>query len=175
MIYLHDPICNAVQKITVMGYHKNCSPESDQILLQPLRHRVVQMVRRLVQYQNICRCQKGVHKCDSFFLSSGHMRHLFLIICKTKLIQHRFCLRFHRPLICITGDTTHCCLKHCLCLSEYRCLWQITYLYRIPHAELPGIIFLHTRHNFQKCRFSHTIDSDDSDFFILIYPKSHII
>ena len=66
-----------------MGHHDQCSRQLFQFFLQPFRHVIVQVVRRLVQDQQIRPCQKSCHKCQLLTLSSGKDPTLCREICYT--------------------------------------------------------------------------------------------
>ena len=158
-----------------MRNHQNRSPELDQIFFQPFGHLIVQMVRRFVKNQNIRRCQQCPDKCHPFLLPTGHMLNLFVIIGKSKLIQHRLCFCLDRPAVQLIIISFCCRAKNCCSFFKYRRLRKIADLHLIPHADRSGITFFDSGYDFQQSGFTHSVDSDHTDFFIFIDSKSHII
>ena len=69
-----------------MRYHDHGSLKTVQIILQPLQHRLIQMVCRLVKQKNVKIPGKRPCKRCFLLLSSGKMLHLLLIIRKTEAV-----------------------------------------------------------------------------------------
>jgi len=68
---LDDPAHDAVQKIPVMGNHHHGAPEGVDIVLQPLGGVEIQMVRRLVQQQDIRVLQNQAAQIHPGLLAAG--------------------------------------------------------------------------------------------------------
>ena len=74
VLYLDDPRHGPVQEIPVMADGQHRAPEPPQILLQPLRGLQVQMVRGLVQQQDVRILQNEPSQVHPGLLSAGQTR-----------------------------------------------------------------------------------------------------
>ena len=97
------------------------------------------------------------------------------VIGKSKLIQHRLCFCLDRPAVQLIIISFCCRAKNCCSCFKYRRLRKIADLHLIPHADRSGITFFDSGNDFQQSGFTHSVDSDHTDFFIFIDSKSHII
>jgi hypothetical protein len=71
IIELNHLICDPVQKITVMGHDDHCSFIVEQIRFQPGDGGHVQMVRRLIQNDQVRFQQQKLTQCHTGFLAAG--------------------------------------------------------------------------------------------------------
>ncbi len=87
LIQLHDPIADAVQEVAVMGHHQKRAPEALEVILQPLGHGPVQMVRGLIQHQKIRCGQQGGRQRHTLPLAAGQRSHLLVEVADAQPVQ----------------------------------------------------------------------------------------
>ena len=73
VVYLYDFGTYTVEEITVMRHHQQAEVVPAEIFLQPLRHIEVEVVGRLVQYQQIGFSDKSIGKCHTLQLPTGQV------------------------------------------------------------------------------------------------------
>ncbi len=93
IVQLQDDGADTVQKETVMSHHQQGLVTSSQITLQPFYHLQVEVVGRLVEYQQIGFHQQHVGKCDPFLLTTTQLSHRLVKVAYLQLCQHLFCLQ----------------------------------------------------------------------------------
>jgi UDP-glucose-4-epimerase GalE len=86
-----------VEEITVVRHHQQAEVVPAEIFLQPLRHIEVEVVGRLVQYQQIGFSDKGIGKCHTLQLPAGQMFYVLTEITYFKLRQNLFRLLLVLP------------------------------------------------------------------------------
>ena len=177
MIDLHDPGHHPIQKIPVMSYQHNSSPEFQQIIFQPLGHLVIQMVGGLVQDQDIPFAHQHPDKGRPLLLSAGQLLHRLVKIRQIQLVKHSLGLCLPRPpVICGCGYIAlQRRFQHRISLLEHRRLGQIRDFQIIAHGDLPVIAFLLPGQNFQQGRFTGAIHTDDPDLLSLLNGKIRLI
>ena len=126
-----------------MRNHQYCPSKADQIFLQPLRHRIIQVVGRFIQYQDICRCKQCIDQCNSLLLTAGHMLYFLVIVIEAKLVQHGSGICFNCPLIQLIHIVCDCRTQHRCSLFKFRCLRQITDLDLISYTDLTFIVWFY--------------------------------
>lgn len=98
---LHDPGCDPVQKVTVMGHHHDSPPELYKILFQPLCHSTVEMIGRFIEHKYVNRYEKRASQRRPLLLASGQRVSFRVIIRKAKAVDHRLGFTLHRPFIAL--------------------------------------------------------------------------
>ena len=124
-VHLKDLICNLIQKIAVMGNHQNCPAKILQIILQPLDHLMVEMVRGLIQNQKVTRRQDRGDKRRPFLLSPGQDLRTAVGIRNPKIDKPRAHLSLCVPVICLPADRLRHILQKCSAVIENRVLRKI--------------------------------------------------
>ena len=153
--------------------HDNRTFPLVQILFQPDCHLIVNMVRRLVKNQHICRIDKCPCKCYALFLASGQMINLFVMICNPEAVQRILCFTLSSP-VCSIGTVCHIG-KNCCMLRELRRLRKIGDTKSLLKNHLSLIRLFQPCNYFQKCCLASSIDSDNSNFISLMNPTGNII
>ena len=97
VVYLYDFGAYPVEEITVVRHHQQAEVVPAEIFLQPLRHIEVEVVGRLVQYQQIGFSDKGIGKCHTLQLPAGQMFYVLTEITYFKLRQNLFRLLLVLP------------------------------------------------------------------------------
>ena len=97
VVDLQDLGTNPVKEITVVRHHQQAEVIPAEIFLQPLRHIEVEVVGRLVQYQQIGFSDKGIGKCHTLQLPAGQMFYVLTEITYFKLRQNLFRLLLVLP------------------------------------------------------------------------------
>ena len=160
MADLQDLVCHTVKEISVMCYHDHNPLKTVEIILQPCSHLIIQMVRRLIQNQNICRVCQDCCQCHTFFLSAGKMFNLFFMILDPQSVEDhmRLCLRI--PVL-ILLSLCHIGKNRCV-FGKFRMLRKISNAKPVLCDHLTFIRFLQSRKDFKKGCFACSIDTDNS-------------
>ncbi len=95
MADLKDPVRHPVKEVTVMGHHKDRPFVIPEIVLQPVDHLPVQMIRWLVQQKHIKVLCQRLRQHDPSLLPAGKSLDLLIKIHDTELHQ----IAFHLPLL----------------------------------------------------------------------------
>ena len=109
---LIDNFCRFINKISVMGNHDNRARIILQIIFQPSDTLHVQMIRWLIQQQDIRFFQEQPYHSNLCLFSSGKIRQkfFFIVFCKTKASKNPviFLLEFEAlPVPGISGRAQH--------------------------------------------------------------------
>ena len=144
MADLQDSVGHLIQEIPVMGYHENHALITRQIVLQPVNHRFIQMVGRLVQKQHIKIRRQDLRHRHFSPLAPGKGIHPSLKIADAELCQ----IALNDPVRCP-------CLiqrigRNRRILRKIRILSQISDPQTVLLHNLPAIRFLHPGNNFQQ-------------------------
>ena len=97
LVDLRDPVGHTVQKIPVVRYHDQHALPFFQIILQPVRHIVVQMVGGLVQQKDIRRRQERRDQRQPLSLAAGKLAGGLGKIPDPKPGHHRLRVAFNDP------------------------------------------------------------------------------
>ena len=158
-----------------MSHHQDGSPETDQILFQPLGHRIVQVVGRLVQYQDVRRRKKRIDQSHPLLLPAGHVVDTLFIICEFQPVQHGLGIRLYGPAVQFIHIALHRSFQYRGSFLKDRRLGQIADLHLPAHADLSRIAWLDPGCHLKQRGLSHSVNSDYADLFILINAKSFIV
>ena len=167
--HIGDP----VEKIAVMGHHKDCAAELFQIIFEPFHSGAVNMVRRFVQNQNIAGVGKNTGHGDSLPLAAGQKAHLLIKLCNTQLVQHG--LAFIIPL----GERFRCQIadglfQHSSLRIEGRGLWKIADAHTASQNDSSGIRFFDACSDPKKCRLSCAVNPDQTDLIAFVHRKRKV-
>ena len=91
---LQNHICDPIQEVAVVRYHEDRATELFQVVFQPFDRVAVDVVRRLVQNQNITFIRENPCHGNAFSLATRQGAHFLLKIRNPKLIQHGFAFIF---------------------------------------------------------------------------------
>ena len=186
-IDFNDPVCHTVQEIPIMGNHYQCALPFLQIILQPVRHAVIQMVGRLVQYKYVGRHQKGSYQRQPLFLPAGQFPAFLAKIRHSQPGEHTLCLAFQLPFpvsllfIRPTADRQafFIPLQHALQNGvfrlENRLLGQETHHHMVGPCHTSFIRLLHPRRNLQQRGLSGTVDSDNPYLLPFLQVKRGVV
>ncbi len=106
-----------------MGYHDQAAAPALQVILQPGCHGVIQMVRRLIQHQNITWLHQDLCQSQTFSLTAGKLGYFLIQPDNAKGLKHAFCFSFHIPLCTLRHFFLHM-LPDGAGVIKFRCLWQ---------------------------------------------------
>ena len=101
LLQLQCTVCHTVKEIPVMRHHQQCLGIFLQVLFQPIDRIIINMVCRLVQNQQIHRCNQCRRQCHALFLSARKRFHRLPEIRNSKLGKNRFRLALQRPRLCL--------------------------------------------------------------------------
>ena len=156
-----------------MCYHDHNPFKAVQVIFQPGCHLIVQVVRRLVQDQNVCRINKDSRKCHTFFLTTGKMRNLFFMIFDSQFIKHHMRFRFRIPALLFLS-LCHI-RKNCCTFRKFRMLRKVSGAKSVLGNYLSFICFFQSCKNSKKCSLSGTIDANDPNLVPLMDSAGDII
>ena len=70
VVQFEDDAADAVEEVAVVGHHQQRPVATLQVALQPFYHLQVQVVRWLVEYQQVRLCQQHIGQCHALLLSA---------------------------------------------------------------------------------------------------------
>ena len=168
-----------------MGYHHHRTAIALQVVFQPLCHFRIQMIRRLIQNQNITGRKQHRNQSQTLPLSTGQMPRLFVKIIDAKPGHHGLSGALQLPQLMFLPSTllvgtSHLSIgKHAFQHTGFgiklRHLWKIADHQVICPNHLPGIRLLQPRNNLQKGRLPGAIDANYTNLLILLQIKGGVI
>ena len=91
---LYDAVADAVEEVAVVRHHQQGHrPAAVQVVLQPLHHLQVEVVGRLVEYQQLRVVDQHVCQCQAFLLPTTQLSHLLFEVCDVQAAQDACQLR----------------------------------------------------------------------------------
>ena len=93
VVEFEDNGADTVEEEAVVGHHEQRAVSARQVALQPLYHLQVQVVGRLVEYQQVGLSQQHVGQCHALLLSARKFAHALAEVAYFQLRQHLFGLQ----------------------------------------------------------------------------------
>ena len=157
-----------IQEITVMGDHKDGSAVIFQVILEPGEHRIVEMVCRLVEDQDVKIGRKHFCQGNLAALAAREGVEFYVVFGDTELYK----VTLHLPVLLITGKGVG---QHGGILWKFRCLRKIGHFEVVLADNLAGIRGLLSCCHAQQRGFSGSVDSDDADLVALLQAEGSIV
>ena len=160
-----------------MGDHDHRTGKTPQVVLQPLNHGNIQMVRRLIQNQHITWSKQNSHQSRPFPLTAGKFTDLLFQIQDAEPSQQGSCPGLnisYRRLGCsalIGQGTSSYCRQHIKLRIKVRGLGKITDHKLVLLNDLSLIRLLLTCQDPKKGGLTGSVDTDDSDLFSFLQGK----
>ena len=151
-----------------MRYHEDRATELFQVVFQPFDRVAVDVVRRLVQNQNITFIRENPCHGNAFSLATRQGAHFLLKIRNPKLIQHGFTFIF-TLFRSLPSQITDRLFQHRFLRVVDRCLRQISDPHASGQNNLSGIGILNSCRNSQERGFACAVYADESDFIAFVY------
>ena len=153
-----------------MRHHDQAATPALQIVLQPRCHRVIQVVRRLIQHKDVTGLHQDFCQCQTFALTAGELRDFLFQPDNPQCPEHTLCLTFHIPL-CTLGYFFLHMFPHRAGIVKFRCLRQITDHNMICFCTTSGIRLFQASRKFQQRGLAGSVDPDDADLLALLKKK----
>ena len=115
-----------------MRHHQQGEPRAAQIILQPLHHIKVQVVRRLVEDQQVRFGDQDLRQGDTFHLSARHHAQFLLQVRDLQFAEYLL----HSDLVARPRAD----ILHRLEAIQLRVLRQDTHLQSVPEGDLARIV-----------------------------------
>ena len=160
-----------IQEETVVRHHQQGLVTTSQIAFQPFYHLQVQMVRGLVEYQQVRLRQQHVSQCHTLLLATTQFAHLLVQVANLQLRQHLFGLQ-HFLVLALMIETG---IKHRLVRVECRRLFQHTHLQVATEHDATLVVTLFTREYGQKRRFTRTVLRYQSHLLAFTNRKTNVV
>ena len=163
----------SVQELTVVGYDNYRSIKLFDSLFQYIFGTHIQMVGRLVQYKEVHRFKQKFYHCQTAAFSSGKDFHLLI---RSLTTEHES----PKDITYLQTDITFChtvyCVEYCYILIKELCLilCEISYLYVMSYHKFSLVRNL-VHDTLDKCRFTFTVLSYESNLLTSVYCKSDIM
>ena len=136
-----------------MGHHQQRLVAAVQIALQPFYHLEVEMVRRLVEYQEVRLRQQHVGQCHALLLSSGELPHRLLQVAYLQLCEHLLGLQ-HLLWVTLMVKAS---IKHTLLGVELRRLLQHPHLQVATEDDAAAVVALLAREHGEQRRLTRAV------------------
>ena len=171
---LRDLVHHPLEEVAVVGDHDDAAPEGAQPLLQPGHHLAVQVVRRLVQDQDVRRMDQSADQCHPLALTAGEGAHLLVEIGQAQLGQHGFRLVFAQIPEFLRKVEKHLLQDRGGVLHD-GILGEIADLDIGIAGDAPRVRLDHPRQDLQEGGLSGAVDADDTGLFALLQIEIHIL
>ena len=185
-----------------MGHHEQCHAGTFQIPLEPLYGGDVEVVGRLVEYDQLRFLQNYFCECHTLSLAAGQMPHRLIEIGDSELCKHllqavlvvpRLCgihfsgglreslhvFRCNCGFISLYGlqkrlVVGHACLEHGKLGLQRRCLFEIPDSKACAGCDRAAVIWLETGYTAEKGSLPHAVFCYQSYFVALVYSESDV-
>ena len=151
-----------------MGDHKDGSAVIFQVILEPGEHRIVEMVCRLVEDQDVKIGRKHFCQGNLAALAAREGVDFCVVFGDTELYK----VALHLPVLLIAGKGVG---QHGGILWKFRCLRKIGHFEVVLADNLAGIRGLISCYYAQQRGFSGSVDSDDADLVALLQAEGSIV
>ena len=157
-----------------MGHHHQSALEAAEPVLQPCGHLSVQVVRGLVQHQDIRRVDQGRRQGHPLPLAAGEGAHLLAVVGDAQLVQHGLGLVLvQRPEL--RREVQEHLLQHRGVVVHGRVLGQDADLDVGVPGDASGIRLGDPRQDLQEGGLAGAVDADDAHLVPFIQIKIHIL
>ena len=153
VVQLQDDRADTVQEEAVVGHHQQRAVAPLQIALQPFYHLQVQMVRRLVQYQQVGFRQQHVGQRHTLLLSAAELSHRLTEVAYLQLRQHLLGLQ-HLLFLTMMIETG---VEHRLRRVERGCLLQEAHLQVAAEHDVALVVTLLAGEYREQRRLTRTV------------------
>ena len=144
---------HTVEEETVVGHHQQRLVAPVQETLQPFYHLQIQVVRRLVENQQVRVRYQHVGQRHTLLLSTAQLSHRLVQVAYLQLCQNLLCLQ-HLLRVALMMETS---VEHALVGVEYRTLLKHAHLQVSSEDDIPRIIALLAREHRQQRRLTRTV------------------
>ena len=158
VVQFQNDATDTVQKESVVRYHEQRTIAPLQVALQPFYHLQVQMVRRLVEYQQVRFRQQHIGQSHAFLLSSAQFPHTLLEVSYLQLRQYLLGLQ-HLFFFTLMVKAS---IEHRLIGVEHWRLFQESHFQVTPEHNVARVVALLARQNAEQRRLTRTILGNQS-------------
>ena len=153
VVQLQNQVTHLVQEITVVCHHQQCFVPPCQIALQPFNHLQVEVVRGLIENQQVRFGNQYVGQRHPFLLTAAELSHGLLQVAYLQLCQYLLGPQ-HLLLFPLVIETS---VNHLLFGIEHRRLLQHGHFQVATEDDLPVVVPLLTRNHREQGGFSSTV------------------
>ena len=158
VVKLQDDVAHAVEEEAVVGDHKQRFVAPVQVALQPFYHFEVEMVGRLIQYQQVGVGDKHICQRHPFLLSSRQLSHRLLKVADVQL--RKYLLRLKHPFR--VAMMVEAGIEHGLVFVKQRRLLQVSRAKVVAVDDLARVVALFTSNHRQQGRLARTVLGNES-------------
>ena len=144
---------HTIQEETVVRHHQQRTVATRQKALQPFYHLQIQMVRRLVEYQQVRLRQQHVSQRHTLLLTTAQLSHRLTEVAYLQLCQHLLRLQ-HLLWIALMVKAR---IQHRLLRVELRRLLQHTHLQVVAKHDASTVVTLFAREYRQQRRLTRSV------------------
>ena len=170
VVELQDHRAHTVQEETVVGHHQQGFVATVQIALQPLNHLEVQVVGRLIEYQQVGIGNEHVCQRHTLLLSAAQLPHGLLQVAYLQLCEHLLGLQ-HLLGVALVVETG---IEHALVGVKVGCLFQHAHTQVTTEDDVTLVIALFARQDRQQGALTRTVLGYQTYLLPLGYRKTQI-
>ena len=171
---LRDAVGHALQEVAVVGDHDETAVEFPQAVLQPDDHVAVQVVRRLVQDEDIRRMEQDGGEGHALALAAGEGAHGLGKVRDAQAGEHGLGLVFHEGAG-VRGEVGKDLLQDRGLRVHLGVLGQEADLHVGVPADGAAVRHLLARQDAEKAALAGAVDADDADLVPLVEIEGDII
>ena len=175
LIELDDTVADLIEEVAVMGNHQQRSLVALEVVLEPFGHRAVEMIRRLVEDQQIGGAEQGTCERHTLLLSARELPDLPAEVVLTELRQKLLCFRLEVPDMLVAFIIMQDRLEDGILRVEGRGLREETDLELTAHRHTALIRLLEPRNDAEQRRLAGAVHADQRDLLALIDGKISVI